>query len=169
MGKSKNGEKTGTVQQNVLLDLVREQQPDVLCLQEIKTQEEKDLDFLPFPHRYVNVAVNRKGYSGVALCSFTEPEWVSHDFSHYTEDQIGFYLEEEYHQEGRVITAKFPSCLIITVYVPNAKPELARMEERVRWEERVRAYLQALQEDYPALPIVLCGDLNVCPAAMDIH
>jgi exodeoxyribonuclease-3 len=169
MGKSKNGAKDGTVANNCLTTLIAEQHPDILCLQEIKTQSNDDLDFLPFPFRFVSCATNRKGYSGVALCSTTEPEWVSYGFDRYSEDEIGLYLEEEYHLEGRMITAKFPSCLVITVYVPNAKPELARIEERVRWEERVRAYLQVMQGEFPAMPIVLCGDLNVCPAAMDIH
>lgn len=168
-GKSKNGQKTGTEESNVLLDLIREQRPDVLCLQEVKTQTEEDLKFLPFAHCYTNFAANRKGYSGVALCTSLEPEWVSSDFIRYSEDRIGPYLAEEYHQEGRVITAKFVNCIVITVYVPNAKPELARIEERVRWEERLRAYLRALQEDFPGVPFVLCGDLNVCPTDKDIH
>lgn len=169
LGKSKNGAKDGTAANNCLTTLIAEQQPDVLCLQEIKTQSEEDLAVLPFPFRFVSCATNRKGYSGVALCSITEPEWVSYGFDRYTEDEIGPYLEEEYHLEGRMITATFEKAIVVTVYVPNAKPELARIEERVRWEERVRAYVMALKEEFPEMHLVLCGDFNVCPSAIDIH
>jgi exodeoxyribonuclease-3 len=172
LGKSKNGAKDGTAVNNCLTTLIAEQQPDVLCLQEVKTQNAGDLSPLHphFPHRYTNFATNRKGYSGVALLSKQEPEWVSLGFSRYPEEVIGEYEDAEFNQEGRLIAAKFPSCVVVTMYVPNAKPELARIEERIQWEELVREYLGALREEVGEdVPIMVMGDFNICPARMDVH
>jgi exodeoxyribonuclease-3 len=75
--------------------------------------------------------------------------------------------EKAWGQEGRVITAKFEAYIVVTVYTPNSKPGLARIKERMEWEEYLRMYLWGL-EDFN-LPIILCGDLNVAPEAIDIH
>jgi exodeoxyribonuclease-3 len=172
LGKSKSGAKDGSKDQNVLTDLITEQAPDVLCLQEVKTQSEADVEPLRglMRHVYTHFASNRKGYSGVAMLSMVEPAWVSYGFDRYTEEELGYaYTEEEYSLEGRVITARFENAIVVTVYVPNAKPELARIAERVRWEECLRAYLCALRDEHDDVAVILCGDLNVCPADIDIH
>lgn len=172
LGKSKNGAKDGTAVANCLTALIAEQQPDVLCLQEVKTQSDADLAPLEphFAYRYTNFATNRKGYSGVTLLSRVEPEWVSLGFDRYDEENIGDYQEAEFSQEGRLITAKFLTYVVVTLYVPNAKPELARIEERIQWEELVREYLRALREEVgEELPIVVMGDFNICPARIDVH
>ena len=172
LGKSKSGAKDGSKDRNVLTQLIQEQAPDVLCLQEVKTQTEADLEPLRplMPHISTHFATNRKGYSGVAMLSMVAPEWVSYGFDRYDEERIGYtYEDEEYTLEGRVITAKFEKAIVVTVYVPNAKPELERIAERVRWEACVRGYLCALREDHPEIAVILCGDLNVCPADIDIH
>ena len=59
--KLKNGQKQSS-HKNCLQTLLEEQQPDFLCLQEIKTQNESDLDSLTFyfPHRYTNFSKNKK-------------------------------------------------------------------------------------------------------------
>jgi exodeoxyribonuclease-3 len=166
-GKLKNGSKSvdGT---NVLTALIQEQNPDVLCFQEIKTQSSNDLAWLKthFPHIYTSVA-KKKGYSGVALLSKTEPEWISEGFDEYDEEWIGAYKEKGFHQEGRILTAKFSSCIVVTVYTPNSQDELARLSERLEWEQVLRMYLLQLEQDYQC-PVLLCGDLNCAHTELDL-
>lgn len=171
VGKLKNGEKKAGPSNNCLKTLIEEQKPDILCFQEVKTQQEGDLACLKtnFKYMYTNFSKIKKGYSGVALLTNQEPEWVTYSFDRYTDEQMGgAYQQTDFMHEGRIITAKFPTYIVITVYVPNAQPELARLEERLRWEGYVRTYLRLLEEEWK-LPILLCGDLNVAHKEIDIH
>ena len=83
--------------------------PDVLCLQETKTQVEDArtaLALMPQYQIYVNSSKERKGYSGTAILSKDKPLNVTYD--------IGV---PEHDQEGRVITAEFQSYYLVTTYV----------------------------------------------------
>ena len=168
-GKEKSGQKMvagGQASRHCLAALVQEQKPDILCLQEIKTQSQEDLACLRphFKHIYTNVASNKKGYSGVALLTNETPEWVAYDPTHV----LDWYKGYEFLKEGRIIIAKFSTHIVINVYTVNAKPELARLAERLVWEEMIRNYLQHLHKEFE-LPIILCGDLNVAHEEIDIH
>ena len=169
-GKLKNGEKKGGPTNNVIKTLVEEQKPDILCFQEVKTQSEGDLAcFKPlFKHIYCNFAKHKKGYSGVALLTNIEPAWVTYGFDEYPEEYIGDYANKEFHHEGRIISAGFENYIVVTVYSPNAQPELARIETRIEWEQVLRMYLKQLEEDR-GLPVILCGDLNCAIHDMDIY
>jgi exodeoxyribonuclease-3 len=115
-----------------------------------------------------NFSKFKKGYSGVALMTNTKPQWVSYDFKMFTEEQLGPYSHYEWIDEGRVITAKFEKCVVVTVYTPNSQPELARLDDRVEWEAMLRKYLKLLEE-YAKVPVVLCGDLNCAHNEIDLH
>jgi exodeoxyribonuclease-3 len=86
----------------------------------------------------------------------------------YTEEQIGPYNMYGWMSEGRVITTRFTNVVIVVAYVPNAQPELARLDDRLKWEEIMRNYLRLLKEEN-AVPVVYTGDLNVAPEDIDIH
>lgn len=131
--------------------------PDVLCLQETKAQPEdvtKALDQVKGYHTYYNSSKARKGYSGTALLSKTEPLNVYYDMG-----------VEEHDQEGRVITAEFDDYFLITVYTPNAGAGLKRLDYRATWDEAFRAHVVALEAKKP---VVICGDLNVAHQEIDI-
>lgn len=159
--KTKTGE---SLSENItslscLQTLVHEQNPDVLCLQEVKTQSLADFAFLEpyFPYITLSPSLTKKGYSGVALLSKHRPLSISS----LTE---GAY---EYAKEGRMITAEFESVFVVTVYTPNSKEKLARIEERLQWEAELRAHLQTLD---CTKPVILCGDLNCAYSpTLDIH
>ncbi len=166
-GKEKSGQKMESdASTHCLAALVQEQKPDILCLQEIKTQSQQDLACLRpyFKHIYTSVASNKKGYSGVALLTNETPEWVAYDPTHV----LDWYKGYEFLKEGRIIVAKFQTHIVINVYTVNAKPELARLQERLVWEEMIRNYIQHLHKEFQ-LPIILCGDLNVAHQEIDIH
>ena len=168
--KLKNGEKKGSSIHNGIKTLIEEQRPDILCFQELKTQNQGDLAFLKtnFQHIYTSMSKIKKGYSGVALLTNQQPEWVNEGFDRYSEEQMGGTMYEECMMEGRILTAKFEPCIVITVYTPNSQAELARLPERMVWEERLRRWIALLEEEWE-LPIILCGDLNVAHKEIDIH
>lgn len=126
---------------------------DVFCLQEIKLKEGQ-LDFAPSGyHCFWNYA-EKAGYSGTALFSKTEPVSVVYG--------IGI---AEHDNEGRVITAEFENCYVVTCYTPNAQDGLKRLGYRMRWEDDFRAYLKELEKNKP---VILCGDLNVAHNEIDL-
>lgn len=139
--------------QKGFLDIFKELDADIFCLQETKMQAgQLDLD-LPGYHQYWNYAV-KKGYSGTAIFTKKEPLSVAYG--------IGI---EEHDQEGRVITLEFDDFYFITVYTPNSQNELARLPYRMKWEKDFLAYLKKLEEKKP---VIFCGDLNVAHKEIDL-
>jgi exodeoxyribonuclease-3 len=169
-GKIKNGEKKGSATNNVIKTLIEEQKPDVLCFQEVKTQNQADLACFKSNFKYIltNFSKHKKGYSGVAMMCNEKPQWVSYDFKMFDEEQLGPYSNYEWIDEGRIITARFSTCVVVTVYTPNAQPELARIKDRVEWETMLRKYLKLLEEE-AKVPVILCGDLNCAHNEIDLH
>lgn len=135
------------------MDSFNELDADVFCLQETKLQPHQIELELPGYHQYWNSAV-KKGYSGTALFTKTEPISVTYG--------IGI---EEHDQEGRVITAEYEHCYVVTCYTPNSQRGLARLAYRMTWEDAFRNYLLELDAKKP---VILCGDLNVAHEEIDL-
>ncbi|MEI1423681.1 exodeoxyribonuclease III [Bacillus cabrialesii] len=135
------------------LSYLKEEDADIICLQETKIQDGQ-VDLQPDGyHVYWNYAV-KKGYSGTAVFSKQEPLRVMYG--------IGI---EEHDQEGRVITLEFDNMFVMTVYTPNSKRGLERIDYRMQWEEALLAYILELDKKKP---VVLCGDLNVAHQEIDL-
>lgn len=125
---------------------------DVFCLQETKMQPDQ-MTFAPDGYYvYMNSAV-KKGYSGTAVFSKTEP--IS----------VVYGINGEHNEEGRVITAEYEDFYLVTCYTPNAQQELARLDYRMEFEDALRGYLKELDTKKP---VVLCGDLNVAHKEIDL-
>ena len=135
------------------LDFLKETDADIFCLQETKLQEGQIELELEGYHQYWNYA-ERKGYSGTAIFTKQEPLSVSYG--------LGI---EEHDQEGRVITLEFDNFYMVTVYTPNSKNELLRLDYRMVWEDEFRSYLLRLNE---TKPVIVCGDLNVAHQEIDL-
>lgn len=135
------------------LDYFNEVDADIFCIQESKLQEGQiDLQLDGY-HQYWNYA-EKKGYSGTAI--FTKKKPLSHRYG------IGI---GEHDKEGRVITLEFEDFYMVTVYTPNSKSELLRLDYRMTWEDDFRAYLKNLES---SKPVVVCGDLNVAHKEIDL-
>ena len=135
------------------LDYFNEQNADIFCLQETKLSAgQLDLELKGY-HQYWNYA-EKKGYSGTAIFTKEEPLSVSYG--------LGI---EEHDKEGRVITLEFEKFYMITVYTPNSKDELLRLDYRMVWEDEFRKYLKNLEKKKP---VVVCGDLNVAHKEIDL-
>ncbi|OXB51443.1 hypothetical protein ASZ78_012557, partial [Callipepla squamata] len=74
--------------------------------------------------------------------------------------------EEEHDQEGRVVTAEFPSLYVVCAYVPNSGRGLVRLDYRQRWDSAFRAFLLRLDAHKP---LILAGDLNVAHREIDLR
>lgn len=135
------------------VDIFNDIDADIFCLQETKLQEGQiDLQ-LPGYFQYWNYA-QKKGYSGTAIFTKEEPISVA----------LGLGIEE-HDQEGRVITLEFEEYYVITVYTPNSKTELARLDYRMTWEDDFKSYLKNLEKNKP---VIVCGDLNVAHKEIDL-
>ncbi len=126
---------------------------DIFCVQETKLQEGQ-IDFAPEGYyAYWNYA-EKKGYSGTAVFTKKEPLGVTYG--------LGI---DEHDKEGRLITLEFDNFYFATVYTPNSKQELLRLDYRMVWEDDFREYLLKLNEKKP---VVFCGDLNVAHNEIDL-
>jgi len=133
-------------------DFLAAESPDAMCLQETKLQPEQAPQAEGY-HEYWHSA-EKKGYSGTAVFSKTEPLSVT----------FGLGMEEHDH-EGRVITAEYPGFYLVTVYTPNAQDELKRLDYRMQWDDAFRDYVCALDQKKP---VVICGDMNVAHQEIDL-
>ncbi len=139
------------------LEAIKELNPEVLCLQETKSPDDEALEALAALkgyHTFVNASKARKGYSGTAILTRTQPVNVTYD--------IG---AEEFSQEGRVIAAEFDTHFIVTVYTPNSGEGLSRLDFRTRWNVEFNDYINWLRK---RKPVIICGDLNVAHQAIDL-
>lgn len=134
-------------------EFFKEINADVFCIQESKMQEGQLELSLEGYHQYWNYA-QKKGYSGTAI--FTKEEALQ------VTNGIGI---EEHDTEGRVITLEFEKFYMVTVYTPNSKRELERLDYRMVWEDAFKTYLKKLEEQKP---VIVCGDMNVAHQEIDL-
>lgn len=159
--KTIDGKKsTHILTDNTLNHLIATQEPDILCLQEIRCSEKFQCSKYLFGCIYTNYSKNRKGYSGTLICSKILPLSVAYDFDNYNTDS-------ELNSEGRIITLEYTEFYLVNVYVPNSKPDFSRLSYRINvWEKTLRGYLQMLGAKKK---IILIGDLNCIATDLDIH
>lgn len=136
-------------------DFVDEYKPDILCLQETKAHPDQvNIRLNQYPYQFWNSA-EKKGYSGTAIFSKKEPLSVKNN--------IGI---DKHDNEGRVIAVEFEDYFLVTVYTPNSKRELLRLEYRAQeWDVDFLKYLKKLEEEKP---VIFCGDLNVAHKEIDL-
>lgn len=155
------------IRKEALIPFIEAEQPDILCLQETKAQPEEITLGLDDYHTYVNSA-EKKGYSGTAILSKTEPISTSNGLPDDIKQQFDMTVDTfgDPNNEGRVMTAEYPSFYLLTVYTPNAKDDLSRIPLRHnQWDPAFLAYCKRLEE---TKPVVFCGDLNVAHTELDL-
>ena len=130
--------------------------PDIICLQETKAQDDQVAEVLATVEDYevYSNSAEKKGYSGTAILTKTKPLNVSRD--------IG---QSEFDQEGRVLCLEFKDFYLVNVYVPNSGNELKRLDYRQEWDLAFFNYLKKLEE---TKPVISCGDFNVAHCAIDL-
>lgn len=142
-------------------------QPDILCMQETKARKEQVEFDLPDYNEYWNSA-EKAGYSGTAIFSKVEPldVWYGFPDDILAEYDVRGDMYGDANKEGRVIAAEFDDFIVATVYTPNSKGDLSRLELRHKhWDKAWLAYMKRLEEKKPVL---FCGDLNVAHTEDDL-
>lgn len=136
-----------------------EVQPDIVCLQEVKANEEQvDLSIfedLGYKHIYWHSAV-KKGYSGVAILSKNPAKSI----------KIGMGIDV-YDSEGRTILCEFENFTLINTYFPSGTSGDERQNFKYNFLDDYLKYIESLKANYKNL--IVCGDFNICHKAIDIH
>jgi len=137
--------------QQQVLDWIRQDQPDIVCLQEIKASPEQVPLLLFEMEGYWCYWHGSGGYSGVALHfrkdAFPEmPEFSHPDFDH----------------ESRVVAARAGDLTVASIYVPNGGKDFAA---KMRFLDAMDQYAA----NHRGSKLILCGDLNVARTEMDVH
>ena len=144
-----------------LEEMIKANNPDILCFQETKAEENEvqiPENFKKlYPYRYwasTKGTTQRKGLSGTAIWSKTKP--------------LRQYSPPECDEEGRITTLEFADFNIVCVYTPNSQHlESNRKVYRTTiWHENFKEYIIALKQ---LKPTIICGDLNVANEEIDLH
>ena len=136
-----------------VLAWIAQEQPDVLCLQEVKASPEQvpeELLTLAGYHAYWH---GHKGYSGVALLVAQSAFPERPPFAHPAFDH-----------ETRIVTVDLPGVRVASIYVPNGGKDFPA---KMRFLEALAAYAEDAQG--AGVQLVLCGDLNVARELRDVH
>ncbi len=134
-------------------DFVKNENPDILCIQETKAHPDQVDEILNnYEHHFWNSA-EKKGYSGTAIFSKVKPISVIYGDGPMNDDQ------------GRVITLEFEEYYLINVYTPNSKRQLERLEDRQVWDKN---FLKFIKDFEQKKPVIICGDFNVAHKEIDI-
>lgn len=145
--------------------------PDILCLQETKANEEQIKAEVEISERFAKhicyyASAEKKGYSGTAILSKDEPLNVEVDIPENIASK--FELADKFgnaNKEGRILVAEFPAFYVSTMYTPNVKNTLERMPLRMNWDKAALEYMQSLEKKKP---VIFCGDLNVALNEIDL-
>ncbi len=141
-----------------LYDWLKNEAPDILCIQETKAQPEQidEVEFKRLGYHCYWFSAQKKGYSGTGIVTKIEPRHV----------EYGMGIDK-YDEEGRVIRADFDDFSVISVYHPSGTSGDERQAFKMTWLEDFSAYVQELRKTYPRL--IVNGDFNICRLWIDIH
>lgn len=142
-----------------LLTWLKHDQPDIACLQEIKS-----IDAL-FPRSEIEAlgyhveTCGQKSFNGVALISKTSPDEISRDLPGDDSDEQARFIEGVYSTANGVIR-------VANLYLPNGNPiDSDKYLYKLNWMHRLKSYVVerlAYEE-----PLILAGDFNVIPSPND--
>ncbi|MFM9004163.1 MAG: exodeoxyribonuclease III [Flavobacteriales bacterium] len=139
-----------------LLESIAKMNPDVLCLQETKANNDQVREALFGLEGYevYSSAAEKAGYSGTAILTRNKPLQVSSGFGISDHDT-----------QGRTITAEYDTFYLVNTYVPNSGAELVKLDYRQTWDVAMLNHLQQLEKKKP---VIWCGDMNVAHQAIDL-
>ena len=151
------------LQKKDLYNLIQEENPDIICFNETKMEEEliEKMNLKKMfkeKYNYIsfwNCCTEKKGYSGTAILTKSEPLSVSYGMNISKHDK-----------EGRIITIEYDKFYLVCCYVPNSGEGLKRLGYRIEeWDKDFFAYMNKLKEKKD---VILAGDLNVARQNIDI-
>ena len=139
-------------------DWLKQQNADVVCLQELKAQPDQIEDELYHPEGYSVYyhAAEKKGYSGVGIYSRIEPDSV--------QQGIGW---DDIDSEGRFLEARFGNLSVISLYMHSGSSSEERQQVKYRFMDRFMPWME--QRLAEKIPTVICGDWNIAHKEEDLR
>ena len=140
-----------------LINWIKEANPDIVCFQEIKANEDQFDTSLFEKMGYYNYwfSAQKKGYSGVGIISKFKPENV----------QIGTGIDFM-DFEGRNLRLDFKKFSVMSLYLPSGT-NINRLQFKFKYMYEFEKYIQSLKSEIPNL--IIGGDYNICHQPIDIH
>ncbi|MEE1173894.1 MAG: exodeoxyribonuclease III [Paludibacteraceae bacterium] len=141
-----------------LADWLKDEQPDVFCLQETKAQNEQlNLPlFEQLGYQGYFVSAQKKGYSGVGILCKQTPDYVGYGMGN-----------ELYDSEGRVIRADFGDVTVVCVYIPSGTTGDVRQAFKMDFLADFEQFIRQLRKERPN--VIVCGDYNIAHTPIDIN
>jgi len=139
------------------LTWLKQENPDIVCLQETKAQPEQlpdDLLNIPGYHVYYSSAI-RKGYSGVALYTKLPPQQIS----------FGFGIDR-FDSEGRIIIAEFPVFNLLNIYFPNGQMSDERLKYKLEFYDAFQTVVNRFIRE--GKNVIIGGDVNTAHTEIDL-
>lgn len=138
---------------DVLVAWLKESEPDIVCLQEIKTVDEgfpkADIEALGY---HVETH-GQKGFNGVAILSKLKPDEINRGLPGDDSDEQSRFMEAVFSVAGGVVR-------VCSIYLPNGNPVATeKFPYKLSWMERLRDYAEGRLELEE--PLILAGDYNV--------
>ena len=143
---------------NGFTDFLKKEKPDILCLQEIKINDDArskhKFDFANYTECWNSA--KRPGYAGTAILvneKLAQP---------IVKNGIGI---SKFDEEGRVQVADFGKFYLLNIYFPHARHDLSRLDFKLEFDDKILSYVKKLNK---IKPIILTGDLNVAHEKIDL-
>ncbi|PID27401.1 MAG: exodeoxyribonuclease III [Candidatus Cloacimonadota bacterium] len=139
------------------LDWVKEYDPDILCLQETKLQDENLDDSMRNIEGYKSYwsFAEKKGYSGTVIYTKEEPISIYHGFG-----------VDEFDSEGRIVRVDFKEFILINIYFPNGQSSDERLDYKMRFYDKFLEYSNEIVKSGKQL--IVCGDYNTAHNEIDL-
>jgi len=143
-----------------ILNYIKDSNPDILFLQEIKTQNENFPSETFKENGYNSYVFGQKSYNGVAFLSKSKIENVKNDF---IKDKL---------KQSRIITGEIlinkKKTKLINIYVPNGNPvDTEKYEYKKDW---LKSFLKRIKKELTSNPnFIISGDFNIIPEEIDVY
>ena len=147
-----------TAKQGFFTPLFKEENPDILCLQETKVEPDQlpeGVRNIPGYFSYFSHPKTKKGYSGVAIYAKEKPKEVFYGMGIKKLDN-----------EGRMISLKFKNFTLITCYFPNGGQGPHRLKYKLEFYNAFLKFILKLRKD--GENVIFCGDVNTAHEAIDL-